>query len=265
MPCEMPKLEGSVVVPTGGWAFTLREAPSTFLVGTVAAGTYKASTLVAALQTAFNDAGNLTYAVTIDDDAVGATSVITTSVASGTFLFYTMATGMRLFMGIDALSASLAASVVGDVGCPYVWCPKQMRGPGLCPNGSVGMPVALNTLSTSYGGVVKSLSYGELAIDVVRFSNLPGSSTWDSLGSAADGTTFESFWRAVMMNTTTYPTSTGKIDYHADRSVDGTYVSWQSRSVGKMPVSPTIAEWTSGAASLWNVEFDVSKHVDDTV
>ena len=255
---DLPKLEGYVVIPAAT-TITVNEGGGAVAV-TITAGTYKLTgaggllATVAALLTA-NGTLSLTYACACDDDSdTAATGKVTLS-AGGAFAVTTMSAILATALGLAAVNEwnSSAASHTSSLSSPYIFLPGCRRDPALAPDGSNGLLVISGSSTVADGGQLAVLVTGRRYRDTLGFSNLRGDRVWTHLA-ADDNTALEAFFYLVV--------GAGKrFDYHADRSVDATFVSYQSPSVGEFPARAVVPGWTSGAASLWAWTVDVVLYV----
>lgn len=258
MAADFPKLEGYVTIPAAT-TITVNDGGGAVAV-TVPAATYKltgAAGLLAALQTALNAAAlvNSDYVTSISDDSdTAATGKVTLS-AGGAFTVTTMSALLATALGLASVTEwnSSAASHTSSLSSPYVFLPGCRRDPSLGPDGSNGLLVVSGSSTIADGGQMAVLVTGRRYRDTLGFSNLRGDRVHKHL-CADDNTTLESFYELVVGNGL-------RFDYHADRSVDATFVSYRSPSVGEFPARAVVPAWTSGAASLWAWTVDVVLYV----
>lgn len=245
----LPKLEGHITVPTGGWSISVTEDPAATSSVTVAAGSYwltSTTSLVTALVTALNANGTLsgTYAATVDDTSATATGKVTISVTGvTTFAITWTSTSLRNALGWTG-NTSAAASVTSQSSSPYIYLPNVVRTNTMAPDGYKGQPVTDGTVTVSPSGTSKGITYATRYVDNLEFRFLLGSKTWRT-------------WEVVTNESlqSFYETTIGygcPLRYHKDRSDDTTYVSYRSLAVGSMSASAAIAGWTGNAASLWH-------------
>jgi hypothetical protein len=256
---DLPKLEATITVPVGGWTISITEDPAKSATVTVPAGDYKLTGtggLLAVLVAALTADGTLdgTYAGSCSDDSdTASTGKITISVTGVTTYSVTAcAAGLQAALGFSSWGTP-SASKTGQLSSPYIFLPGCRREPGLCPDGDIGMPVTDGTFTIAPSGATRVLCYGERYEDVLAFGHLTGAKTWKAIGTTDPNATLQSFFElAIMLGL--------PIHYHPDRSVDTTYVSYVSSTVGRLPAEPVVPTWTTGANSLWSVRFDVVRY-----
>ena len=256
---DLCKLEAVVTVPTGGWSITFVDGGGTAALA-VPAGTYRLTGTSGLLYTIVglaNTNGTLTrtdYAYSVSDDSDTTASGKVTISAGGAFQITTMTVDLATAMGLDAVTewTSSAASHTSTRGAPCIYLPGCRRGPGLSPDTDDGVPIRDGTQTISVSGTTRTLCYSTRYVDRFSFGNLRGDTVWTSLSSTV--TSLESWWA-------TYASAGVRIDYHPDRSVDGTYTSWVFTAVDRFPIAPVVETWTSGAASLWRFDSDALKYV----
>src|SRR5687768_7257565 len=128
----LPKIEGMVTVPTGGWSVSVTEDPAATSTVTVAAGDYfptSTTALLSAFSTALTSNSTLagTYTVSLDDASDSSTGKVTISAAGvTTFAITWTSTALRDALGF-AGNTSAALTVTGDNASPYVNLPNVKR------------------------------------------------------------------------------------------------------------------------------------------
>jgi hypothetical protein len=250
----LPKLEGYITIPTGGWAVSVTEVGGGGTVAvTVAAGNYfltSTTALLSAFATALDDSA-LTgdYTVSIDDTADSATGKVTISATGITsFAIVWTSTTFRDALGFDGnISATLTST--GANQSPYIHLPSVKRMPARAPEGTRGIPITDATTTVSPSGQSVGIQYGTRYVDSFGFMFLIGFKTWATYD-VVTNEALETFW----LNTIG---AARPFRYYPDRATDGTYSSYRALSPGMFPAVPAISTWTSSAQSLWHVMFDV--------
>lgn len=247
----MPKLEGMITVPTGGWSISVTETPAATSSVTIAAGNYfptSPTSLLDALETALNADATLagTYTVTIDDDTQTSTGKVTIA-ASGltSFAITWTSPALRNALGFTA-TISGAATHTSPSASPHVWLPNVKRWSStVAPDGYRGQPQTDGTVTISPSGMSKAIKYATRYIDVMEWRFVLGRKAWSSLETITNES-YETF----------YGVAQGRgqpVRYHSDRTDDTTYSSYRHMGIGSMAAVPSIPGFTAGATSLWNL------------
>lgn len=144
------RVEGRIVVPTGGWDVTLDDSTIPATVSTVPAGTYSPTSLAAALQTALTATGG-TYAVTLSAGESG-TGLVTITCSSGSPFSITWDdTDLRDAVGFTANIVAAATPQTGVAQMKALWLPpvpkRSQYGDAVVADGG-------GTLETDYTSTV---------------------------------------------------------------------------------------------------------------
>ncbi len=223
----LPKFEGLITVPTGGWAFNLEEvtpnggptavtipAGGYYLTTGYGAGTSLLATIKAQMEAAI--AGAVTYTVTLDDDNDTSTGKVTIA-GSGVTTFNITWTSLTLrnLLGFTG-NLSGAATYTGTEHAEFLWLPNVgRRSPLRAPDGSAGAYMTDGTVTVSPSGKSKRLAYATRRVDRYDFENLRGYKTWITHEQVANES-LEKFWSDVI-----YPGIA--VRYVKSRAVDATH------------------------------------------
>lgn len=249
----LPKYEGMITVPSGGYTMTVTDAGGTSAVTVAAAGDYyltSTTSLLSAIASALNADATLsaTYTITLDDNddnSASSTGRVTIATSSSMSAITWTSTALRDLLGFSGSEVISSGTVTADYHSRYLYLPNTKRSNALCPDGDDGLPESDGVVTRSTSGYTKSLSYNITKRDVIEHQFLLGSKVWDSL---------DTYTNEALQTFYAYVVGKGvPFRYHPDRATDGTYVSYQPDTDGvqSMNVAPMVDGWTSGAMSLW--------------
>jgi hypothetical protein len=242
----LPKLEGRITVPTGGWSVSVTDNDGTF-TATVAAGDYyltSTTSLLTTFKTALDNGAGVTYTVTVNDADPNGTGKVTITPSAGNVAITWTSTGLRDALGFTG-NLSAASSHTSANSSPHIWLPNTPRSAGIVPDGYQGRPVTDGTVTGSPTGTTKAIQYATRYENTAEWRFLLGSKTWITWESTVNES-FEKFWSVSI--------GAGQpVRYHKDRADDSTYVTDQWLAIDGLPVVPAIPTFTGGATSLWNM------------
>lgn len=254
----LPKLEGLITVPTGGWTMILDDWGSgagNDLTVTVAAGTYYLSTAdtsarsfldqcVSGLDAATGHGWTATL-----DDTTGKVTLNATAITTG---LKWVSTGLRDALGFTTDIPTQAESFTSPSQAQYLFLPNCGRGLAyMSPDGDAGAQEADLTIAVSPSGHVRAYGYEQRYIDVLDFPQLKSSKTWIS-DEATPNESLQRFWQSTLRTGT-------RFRYHPDGTVDGTYVTWVAEA-GEFKPRPLVPGWDN-ANALWSWGCNVRKYV----
>lgn len=218
---QLPKLEGRITVPTGGWSVSVNEGGGAQTV-TVAAGNYyltSSTSLLTAFATALDAHASLAgdYTVTISDNDSSATGKVTIACTQSFSLSWTSA-DLQTALGFGS-SISSQTTQTGEYSSPYIWLPNVYRTNPMAPDPSPSTLLSFGgedidaTFSMSPSGSVKALAYTRRFRENLEWAHLTGAKTWEQFESNANESA-QRFWQNV--------TSTGRpFRYHMSRDEEG--------------------------------------------
>ncbi len=190
----LPKLEGRVVVPTGGWAVSVTDNIST-RTETVPAGNYYLSDILTEFASQLAS-GGLTYTVTLSA-TTGATTI--TPSAGNTAITWT-STDLRNVLGFTGnLSAASAHTSTGHA--THLWLPNCGR-TGTTPDPTsasheFGKPESDTTYVEAPSGVSNRLYWNTRYKETLVFPMVRGSKLWKTL-EATTNESYQKFWEEVV-------------------------------------------------------------------
>lgn len=228
-----PKLEGLVVVPTGGWIVSVVEhTPNTGATNaTIAAGDYyptSTTSFLTALKTALDlVSANSTYTVTLDDTANSATGKVTIS-ATGitTFDLTWTSTALQDALGFTG-NTSGALTYTGTEQAEYLWLPGGTRSNPLGPDPTststaFGVEEDDGFLTIAPGRVFKAIAGpARRGRERMEWAHQLGSRCHLNSETTVNAS-FQKFYRDVLFERRPFR-------YHPDRSSDTVY--WTLRHV----------------------------------
>lgn len=118
----------------------------------------------------------------------------------------------------------------------------------LSPEASSGHVALDYSVSIAPDGTTAALAYSTRSHDTMEFRTVLGSKMWTSKETTVNEA-LETYYRKVIA----YGLRTR---FHADRSVDATYRTW-NMATGNLEPIPVREDWADGAASLWSFKYDV--------
>lgn len=246
---DLPKLEGHITVPTGGWTVSITEVPAATSTYTIPAGNYyltSTTSLLTTLSAGLTANATLagTYSCVISDDASTSTGKVTLS-ATGitTFSVTWTSTALRDALGWTG-NTSGALTFTSQSASPYIFLPNVKRANPMAPDGYQGLPVTDGTVTVSPSGTSKSIKYATRYIDSLEFRFLLGSKTWTTW-EVVTNESLESFYASTIGEGAPFR-------YHFDRANDSSHASYRSLAIGSMSVVPAIPGFVGSANSLWN-------------
>lgn len=253
----LPKLEGRVQVPSGGWSVSVQEflpAPAGPVSVTVAAqGTYFLSDLLSTMAAALTANVTIgTYTVVLDSTTGRVT--ITSTIATFADITWT-STDLRDALGFTGATTSLVPSAQSTKSSPLVWCPNVQRAPGDAPDGTSGVAMTDITTTIAPSGHSKQLVYSTRYSDTLRWRFVSGQKAW-TVNEVLANESFESWWLAVVGRGQPFR-------YHPDRTIAGTYVEYRAVGDGasRMPLVPNDPNWITGALAWSHFTMEVIKYV----
>lgn len=241
----LPKLEGRITVPTGGWSAAVTDSDGSF-TATVAAGDYyltSTTSLLSTFTTALNNGAGVTYTLSVNDADPTGTGKVTITPSSGNVAITWTSTSLRDALGFTG-NLSAASTHTSTSSSPYIWLPNTPRAPAMAPDGYQGMPVTDGTVTGSPTGTTAAIQYATRYIDTMEWRFLLGSKTWITWESVVNES-LEKFWSVSIG-------AGNPIRYHKDRADDATYVTYRSLAIDALRVSPAIPTFTGAATSLWH-------------
>jgi hypothetical protein len=253
----LPKLEGRIQVPSGGWSVSVLEilpvpaGPASVVVA--AQGTYYLSDLLSTMAAALTANVTIgTYTVTLDS-ATGRVT-ITSTIATAVDITWS-STDLRDALGFTGATTSLAPSAQSTKSSPLVWLPNVPRAPGRAPDGTNGVAMTDQTTTVAPSGHSKTLVFSTRYSDLLAWRFIYGVKSWavnESLGNES----FESWWNAVVGRGQPFR-------YHPDRTIAGTYVEYRAVGEGasELPLQPADPGWTTGTLAYWNFAMEVIRYV----
>jgi hypothetical protein len=248
----LPKLEGQIYVPVGGWVIEVVEDPVAAATITIPTGLYYPNSAydgnlafladVAALLNASALAG--TYTLVADDDYTQSTGRVTIAASGVTsFTIGWTSTGPRDALGFTGTIYG-AASYTSPNSTPHIWLPDVFRAPAMAPDGSTGLPVTSTTITRSPAFTSKAVSGSSGTVDRLEFQKLTGRKTWSDYETVVNES-YKTFWNASI--------GLGRrVRYHPSRATDATYVGYRALACNDMRCAAHVQTWTSSAQSLWN-------------
>lgn len=248
----LPKLEGLVVVPTGGWAIAADEGGGDE-TATVAAGNYyltSTTSLLSALKTAL-DGTTLTgvFTVTLDDTDDTSLGKVTIS-STVAFTAVWTSTDLMEALGFTGDLTPSATSFTGASQARYLYLPTCGRSNPMAADGDAGAEMSDLTTAVSPTGKVVSLGYSRRFVDNLEFQMLKGSSTWITHETTTNAS-LQKFYRDVIAN--------GRpVRYHKARETDATYTEWVVTNPDFKP-TPVVPNWDS-ASALYFYQTEVLKN-----
>ena len=267
---EKPKLEARIpvttamtlrVVETGGGTATVTVLPAQ------TAGYYLTSTniyLTTIANSLTNDATlAATYTLTVSDGNDSATGKTTLAASGGgvtefaiTWIDTTYGTTIQTALGMDD-NLSGALTYTSEGASPYLWLPNVGRTTGMGAEPSMADQFGAETsdlvVTEAPSAAAKVFSYGRRDIERLAFANVIGSKMFERR-QTVNAETLQGFWQKLIDD------SGMRLRYHPDRSSDTNYLT----CVAKWPTfapEPATDPTNEGAYSLWNIAFDVIKHV----
>lgn len=258
----LPKYEGRITVPTGGYAVSVTDSGGTASV-TLAAGDYYPNSSTALLSTfaaelTANSTLAGTYTCTSDDDTDAATGRITLAASGGGNVSVTWSsTALRDLLGFTG-NLSGATTYTSTGACKYIYLPNVPRAEAMAPDGSAGVAMTDSSVTVSPSGTSKILAYSTRYVNRLAFRFLTGRKTWTAAETYANES-LESFYLATIAYGI-------PLRYHYDRATDGTYVNERIVQPQMFAAVPAVGGWVGGpgnlAAALWNFgPLDLVKYV----
>jgi len=259
----LPKLEGRITIPTGGWQVQCSEnAGARTSTVTIAAGDYYMSTsnganasLFAALVNALAADATLlgTYGGSLDDNSDTSLGRLTISVSGGAtaFALTWISTDLRDILGFTG-NTSNAASATGSNQVRYLFLPNTGRANPLAPEPAsssgtyLGVVESDGTSALSPSGYHVNMQYSTRYRDSLEFHNLKGNKTWKASESTTNES-FQKFWEDVIGQGIPFR-------YHSSRDSDAVY--WTQYIENFQTYAPDAQEqgWV-GANSLWRISY----------
>jgi len=260
----LPKLEGRITIPTGGYIITVTEdAGARTSNVTIDAGDYYwtsgvsgGNSLVAQLKAELDGDATLlgTYTVSIDDADPGGTGKLTISVAGSASTFgisdWDQTGSDTTLMDLCGFTGVVpdGASATGAEHVEYLWMPNVVRSSPQSPDGDLGYEFADFSISYAPSGETTRIAHNRNFRDNLEFRKVHASKVWIT-HEVNTNESLQKFWRDVIY--------LGKaVRYHKDRATDATYVDWVVVDGGMLQPEPEEDGWT-GAESLWNWRSDV--------
>jgi len=221
---QLPKYEGRITVPSGGWSVEVDETfggGGTETVVFAGAGDYYLGDLVAQLATALNASPlTFTYTTSVDDDTSSATGRVTIAATGGTpgplFTFAWGETEARDALGFTGDFASLGTTQSTNAS-PWIWLPDKPRAESLAPNG-YDLTVVDGTTTVAPSGVRYRAQFAKRYYNAFSHVHLLRRKTFTGHESIVNES-LETWWNTVIAPG--YPWR-----YFADRSVDATYLNY---------------------------------------
>lgn len=268
---EKPKLEARIPVTT---AQTLRVVEAGGGTATVTvlpaqtAGYYLTSTnaYLTTLANALTNDATLaaTYTATVSDGNDAATGKITLSASGGgvtgfdiTWNDTTYGPTIEAALGFDDNLADTVLSYTGVSASPYIWLPNVGRTTGMgAEPASVdqfGAETSDLVVTEAPSGAAKVFSYGRRDMERIAFANVIGSKMFERRAATANEA-LQTFWQKLIDD------SGMRFRYYPDRSADGIYLTCVAKAPSFAP-EPATDPTNEGAYSLWNIAWDVIKHV----
>jgi len=253
MSYDLPKFEGRLTVPTGGYVMTVTDSGGTAAVTVLAAGDYypnSSTAFLAAIAAALTANATLagTYTCTSDDDASSSTGRVTiTCSGGGNPTIVWTSTALRDALGFTA-GLSGAATYTSTNACPYIFLPDVARAYPMAPDGSRGVPITDGTFTQAPSGQAKVLTYAERYVDALEFQLLSGRKARAQFETYT-GESLESWWRLVLSRGLPFR-------YHYDRATDGAYVTYRCAQPSVFAIKPYVPGYvggpSAGATLRWN-------------
>jgi hypothetical protein len=254
----LPKFEGIITIPTGGYSVSVTDPGGTSTV-TLAAGDYyltKTTGLLAAFKTALDANATLsgTYTVTLSDTDELATGKVTIA-CNQTYSLTWSSTTLRDILGFTGNISAVTTST-GASAARYLWLPNCGR-TGHIPeptSGSsyFGRPKSDLVMTEAPSGVTCAIAYNVTHRGTLEFNTLLGEFVWQRLETTTN-LSAEKFWRDVWW--------VGKrFAYFPDRSDDAVsfaLIAPQGGMFDPQPLDPVRV----GAASIWGMRLEVMDYV----
>lgn len=270
----LSKLEGLIVVPTGGWDLALSEDGSPVGTVTAPAGDYYLTStasggsddLLGALKTALEATGAGTYTCTVADDSSGdtpGTGKVTIAVSGGASTYQITAwtdTDLRDVLGFSGATSD-QASTTGAYQARYLWLPNCRRS-GTVPDPDTqgetfGEPESIGFLARATSGVVAGAHYNTRYSAVMSFDFVRGYKMWRRHESAASGVvngSAERFWVDVWSKKRPFR-------YHPDSTDDALYCELVNGTPGVFAPNNQGDPNFTGPASIWSYGFECWDYV----
>jgi len=250
------KLEGRIVVPTGGWSFELTDSSGgPYTISLTAADTYylssadsEANGLLADLKSKMDAAGN-TYSVNLSDT----TGKVTITVDTGTFSVTWTSTDLRDLLGFDS-NISAKVTTTGASQCESLWRPSAhcmpdfgLNSPGLVVSNAMVRIAPDGTYSAFHG---PSRTRNRLSWPVIPVSQVVEAEETTTNAS------FERFWIDTVRGEAGWAQA-GRLRWYPEETDDATFISYAVTDA----ISPQYERVDPTYDGLWSVSLVVSEIV----
>lgn len=263
----LPKLEGLITVPTGGYivgtdvTFSGGGGPATV---TVPAGEYYLNTagdgtrsLLAELEFQLDALATPDVTVSIADDNDNSTGAVTIAVASGTFTWTWSSTTLRDLLGFTT-NPSAVTTITGIEQAEYLWLPNVKRARALAPEPTSTSTTNMGarerdfTSTLAPSGKSTRLSYNTRYVDSLDFDYLLGRKVWQ-MHETTVNESLEKFYADVIgIGSPFY--------FHPDRANDTLKYKMFVHNARDFKPAPMVPGWY-GASSLWSISYEMRKLV----
>ena len=263
----LPKLEGKITIPTGGYSVTISEdAGARSSVLTIAAADYYLATagtgsrsLLAELEYQLDNDTTLlgAYTVSLSDNSDStSTGKVTITLDSGASSFAVSSwnsSTLRDVLGFSG-SESGSTSLTGDEHAEYLFLPNVGRSGVMAPEPSAttqnfGVPETDGTFRMAPSGAAARLKYNTRYRDRLRFVHLKGYKTYKQLETVTNES-FEKFYDKVIGEGLTFR-------YYKSRDDDTKYWSLVVEDFQNYAPQVVREGWEGSAQGLWQIEYQI--------
>jgi len=258
----LPKVEGLITVPTGGYTLTVTEVPAASATVTIPAGDYywnSSTNFCTAIGDALTNDATLagTYTVSIADGTDTSTGYCTISSSGITsFAITWVSTTFRDWLGFTG-NTSAGTTATGTRQARYLWLPNSGRTSPLSPEPTsltqhLGQEVTDFVFTQAASGVSTGTYFNTRYRDSFAFGLLKGNKTWIA-NETITNESLQRFYDDVIKRGT-------RFRYYPDRSSDALYFTARIKDAGQFAPEAAVGNWT-GANSLWNVDYEMWEYV----
>ncbi len=258
----LPKVEGLITIPTGGYTLTVTEVPAATTTVTIPAGDYywnSSTNFCSAIADALTNNATLagTYTVSIADGTDTSTGYCTISSSGITsFAITWVSTTLRDYLGF-AGNTSAGTTATSTRQARYLWLPNTGRTRPMAPDPTavsqhMGQEVTDFAFTQAASGVATGTYFNTRYRDSFAFDLLKGNKTW-IVNESIVNESLQKFYDDVVKRGT-------RFRYYPDRSDDAVYFTMMIGNAGQFAPDAVVENWT-GANSLWNVNYEMWEYV----
>jgi len=261
----LPKWEGRITVPTGGWAMSVTDSDGAATV-TIPAGQYYWRSAGNGSRSFLDEidfqldakGGGVNYTVALDDASGTATGKLTLTPSTGTMAVTWTSTDLRDVMGFTG-NLSAASSHQSPEQIEYLWLPNagpsQMSMPWPATTSQkFGMRRTDGTFAQAPSGSSVRLKYNTRFYQEMQFTTLLGSKVAIPLESVANES-LEKFYATVIGEGI-------PVRQYKDRSDNTLY--WTTVVENFHEYAPTVNDpsWMQSPNSLWSVAYRFAELIE---